>query len=43
MDTSLWYIFVLALVWARTDDQIPEEVTEYYLQKSGFDCSDPRL
>lgn len=23
--------------------QIPEEVTEYYLQRSGFDCSDPRL
>ncbi|KAK4689381.1 transcription initiation factor TFIID subunit 10, partial [Tremellales sp. Uapishka_1] len=22
---------------------IPEEVTEYYLQRSGFDCSDPRL
>jgi transcription initiation factor TFIID subunit 10 len=23
--------------------QIPEEVTEYYLQRAGFDCSDPRL
>ncbi|AAW46238.2 hypothetical protein CNBK0360 [Cryptococcus deneoformans B-3501A] len=22
---------------------IPEEVTEYFLQRSGFDCSDPRL
>ncbi|ORY24205.1 transcription initiation factor TFIID 23-30kDa subunit-domain-containing protein [Naematelia encephala] len=22
---------------------IPEEVTEYYLQRSGFECSDPRL
>ncbi|ODN96952.1 hypothetical protein I350_07927 [Cryptococcus amylolentus CBS 6273] len=22
---------------------VPEEVTEYFLQKSGFDCSDPRL
>ncbi|ORX39303.1 transcription initiation factor TFIID 23-30kDa subunit-domain-containing protein [Kockovaella imperatae] len=22
---------------------IPEEVTEYYLQRAGFDCSDPRL
>jgi transcription initiation factor TFIID subunit 10 len=25
------------------NSQIPEEVTEYYLQRSGFDCSDPRL
>jgi transcription initiation factor TFIID subunit 10 len=24
-------------------NQIPEEVTEYYLQRAGFDCSDPRL
>ncbi|WRT69253.1 uncharacterized protein IL334_006237 [Kwoniella shivajii] len=22
---------------------IPEEITEYYLQRSGFECSDPRL
>lgn len=22
---------------------IPEEVTEYYLQRAGFDCQDPRL
>lgn len=27
----------------HADVQIPEEVTEYYLQRSGFDCSDPRL
>jgi transcription initiation factor TFIID subunit 10 len=35
---------LLAKSWSVVADfQIPEEVTEYYLQRSGFDCSDPRL
>jgi hypothetical protein len=41
MDTSLWYVFISLKSFA--DSQIPEEVTEYYLQRAGFDCSDPRL
>lgn len=47
MSTNHWYAYTHArfLIQLETERvaQIPNEVTDYYLQRVGFECEDVRL